>query len=169
MPDDGHRYELLDGVLIVSPRPTTVHQFVMMRLASLLDDACPEDLCVLPEPAVELGPQTEFDPDLVVVEVDQVGGAKVTEPPRLIVEVRSPSTALVDLNRKKSAYEQFGVPSYWIVDPDIAQPELTIFELRDRHYETVAKTTAPVTVGRPFPVTVNPADLTRGLPRSRGQ
>jgi hypothetical protein len=51
MPDDGHRYELLDGVLIVSPRRTTVHQFVMMRLASLLDNACPDDLCVLPEPA----------------------------------------------------------------------------------------------------------------------
>jgi Uma2 family endonuclease len=169
MPDDGHRYELLDGVLIVSPRPTTVHQFVMMRLASLLDDACPEGHCVLPEPAVELGPQTEFDPDLVVVDVDQIGGAKVTEPPALIVEIRSPSTALIDLNRKKSAYEKFGVPSYWIVDPDIAQPELTVFELRDRHYEMVAKTTAPVTVSHPFSVTIDPADLTRGLPRSRGQ
>ena len=44
MPDDGRRYELLDGVLVVSPRPTTVRQFVMMRLANLLDDACPEDL-----------------------------------------------------------------------------------------------------------------------------
>ena len=40
MPDDGRRYELLDGVLVVSPRPTTVRQFVMMRLANLLDDAC---------------------------------------------------------------------------------------------------------------------------------
>ena len=37
MPDDGHRYELLDGALVVSPRPTTVHQFVAMRLSSLLD------------------------------------------------------------------------------------------------------------------------------------
>ena len=37
MPDDGHRYELLDGVLVVSPRPTTVHQFVATRLASMLD------------------------------------------------------------------------------------------------------------------------------------
>jgi Uma2 family endonuclease len=111
MPDDGRRYELLSGALVVSPRPTTVHQFVAMRLLRALADACPEDLCVVPEPAVMLGPQTEFDPDLVVVRMDQIGGAKFTEPPLLVVEIRSPSTALIDLNRKKAAYERFGVAS----------------------------------------------------------
>jgi len=125
--------------------------------------------CVVPEPAVQLGPQTEFDPDLVVVPLDQVGGTKFAEPPLLIVEIRSPGTALVDLNREKTAYEKFGVPSYWIVNPDVTQPELTIFELRDRRYEIVATSTAPVTVERPFPVTIDPARLTRGLPGSRGQ
>jgi len=169
MPDDGHRYELLEGVLFVSPRPTTVHQVVATRLITLLDHVCPDDLVVVAEPAVELGPQTEFDPDLVVVRMDQVGGFKFTEPPLLVVEVRSPSTAVVDLNRKKAAYEKFGVPSYWIVNPDVAQPELTVFELRDRNYETVARTTAPVTVGHPFSVTIDPSVLTRGLPRSQDQ
>jgi Uma2 family endonuclease len=46
-----------------------------------------------------------------------------------VVEIRSPSTALVDLNMKKSAYERFGVPLYWIVDPGPPQPELTVFDL----------------------------------------
>jgi Uma2 family endonuclease len=136
-----------------------------MRLGRVLADACPEDLCVVPEPAVELGPQTEFDPDLVVVHMDQIGGAKFTEPPLLVVEIRSPSTALVDLNQKKSAHARFGVPSYWIVNPDLAQPELTVFELRDGHYTIEAKTTAPVTVDRPFSVTIAPAGLISGLRR----
>ena len=165
MPDDGRRYELLDGVLIVSPRPTTIHQFVVMRLLRVLADACPEDLCVVPEPAVELGPQTEFDPDLVVVRMDQIGGAKFTEPPLLVVEIRSPSTALIDLNRKKAAYERFGVPSYWIVNPDPPQPELTVFELRDGHYDLAAKTSAPFMADSPFAVSVAPARLTDGLRR----
>ena len=165
MPDDGRRYELLDGTLVVSPRPTTVHQFVAMRLLRVLADACPEDLCVVPEPAVELGPQTEFDPDLVVVRIDQIGGAKFTEPPLLVVEIRSPSTALIDLNRKKAAYERFGVPSYWILNPDPPQPELTVFELRDGHYAPAAKISGPFLADRPFAVNVVPADLIRGLRR----
>jgi Uma2 family endonuclease len=165
MPDDGRRYELLDGVLVVSPRPTTLHQFVAMRLLRVLADACPEDLCVVPEPAVELGPQTEFDPDLVVVRMDQVGGAKFTEPPLLVVEIRSPSTALFDLNRKKAAYERFGVPSYWIVNPDPPQPELAVFELRDGRYALAAKTSGPFATDRPFALSIDPARLITGLCR----
>ena len=167
MPDDGRRYELLDGALIVSPRPTTIHQFVAMRMLRVLADACPEDLCVVPEPAVELNPQTEFDPDLVVVRMDQIGGAKFTEPPLLVVEIRSPSTALIDLNRKKAAYERFGVVSYWIVNPDPAQPELTIFELRDGRYAVEAKTSAPFTAGQPFAVRIIPDHLKVPDPSSR--
>jgi Uma2 family endonuclease len=165
LPNDGHRYELMDGVLIVSPRPTTVHQFVAMRLATVLDRACPDGLCVMAEPAVQLNSVTEFDPDLVVVHLDDVGGAKFMAPPLLVVEVRSPSTALIDLKRKKAAYQKFGVPSYWVVDPEPARPELTIFELRDTGYVRAATSTQPLTVSHPFTVTVTPADLTKGLLR----
>jgi Uma2 family endonuclease len=74
MPDDGRRYELLDGVLVVSPRPTTVHQLAAARLLILLGNACPDDLCVMAEPAVQLSGDTEFDPDVVVVRQQDVGG-----------------------------------------------------------------------------------------------
>lgn len=165
IPDDGRRYELLDGALVVSPRPTTIHQYVAMRLLRALADACPEDLCVVPEPAVMLGPQTEFDPDLVVVRMDQIGGAKFTEPPLLVVEIRSPSTALIDLNRKKTAYERFGVPTYWILNPDPPQPELAVFELRGGSYSLTAKASGSFAAASPFTVSLDLADLTRGLRR----
>jgi Uma2 family endonuclease len=165
MPDDGRRYELLNGALAVSPRPTTIHQVVAGRLYGALSSACPEDLCVVPEPAVMLGPQTEFDPDLVVVRMDQIGGAKFTEPPLLVVEIRSPSTALIDLNRKKAAYEKFGVPSYWILNPDPPKSELTVFELRDGGYVPVAKTSEPFAADHPFTVSIDLAGLTRGVRR----
>jgi Uma2 family endonuclease len=163
IPNDGRRYELLDGNLVMSPRPTTVHQFVATRLAGLLTVACPEDLGVVAEPAVQISSKTELVPDIVVVRVDQVGEAKFTTPPLLAVEVRSPSTALIDLNRKKSTYQKFGVPSYWIVDPDPAYPELTVFELREGDYALEAKTTQTITLERPFPVTIALSTLTRGL------
>jgi Uma2 family endonuclease len=101
----------------------------------------------------------------VIVHLDEVGSAKFTAPPLLAVEVRSPSTALIDLNRKKAAYEKFGVPSYWIVDPEPGRPELTVFELRDSGYVLEATSTQPLTVSQPFTMTITPADLTRGLLR----
>jgi Uma2 family endonuclease len=84
-----------------------------------------------------------------------------------VVEIRPPSAAIIDRNRKKAACERFGVPSYWIVDPDPARPGITVFELRDGRCTTVAVTTAQLTVERPFPVSITPARLTSRL-RPRG-
>jgi Uma2 family endonuclease len=165
MPDDGHRYELLDGVLVVSPRPGNPHQEVAAELLGLLRAACPAGMRALPEPAVQVSRTTEFAPDLVVIRQEQVTAAKCTEPPLLVVEVRSPSTALIDLSRKKAAYERFGVPSYWVVIPDQSKPELIAFELRNGRYEEAARVSGdePFAARRPFGVEVVPACLVAGL------
>ena len=165
MPDDGRRYELVAGALVVSPRPTPAHQVVAFTLASLLDRACPPGWQVIPEPAVLVAPDTEFAPDIVVAGHDQLAGAKITEPPILVAEVRSPSTALIDLNRKKAVYEGFGVASYWIIVPDQAGPELIVFELRDGRYRQAAhvKGGEAFTALRPFQVEVVPSRLVAAL------
>jgi Uma2 family endonuclease len=165
MPHDGRRYELLDGTLVVSPRPTNPHQEVAMELGVQLRQACPPDLRVIPEPAVQISAMTEFDPDIVVIRREQVRAAKCTEPPLLVVEIRSPSTALIDLNRKKAAYERFGMPSYWIVDPDVARPSLTVFELAGDGYAEAANVTGDESfhARRPFAAQIIPAALVAGL------
>jgi Uma2 family endonuclease len=166
MPDDGRRYELLDGVLIVSPRPRLLHQEAASELLVQLRAACPSHLSVIAEPAVLLTRITEFDPDLVVIRRELLREAKVTEPPLLIVEVRSPSTALIDLNRKKAAYEEFGVPSYWIVDPDPDRPDLTVFELSpDGRYSEIGCAHGATTFRalKPFAVDIVPARLVEGV------
>jgi Uma2 family endonuclease len=164
LPDDGRRYEMLDGVLIVSPRPMTVHQLAATRLATRLSNACRADLEVIAEPAVQLSELTEFDPDIVVVRREEVGGAKFWTPPLLAVEIRSPGTATVDRNAKLAAYERFGVPSYWIFDPRPDRPELTVFELSDSSYLQTAQAVGQdcLRVQRPFPVELTPAELTLG-------
>lgn len=164
MPNDGRRYELVDGVLVVSPRPTPAHQVVAFALASVLDRGCPEQWQVVPEPAVLISADTEVAPDVTVVAREQLAGAKITEAPVLVAEVRSPSTALVDLNRKKAVYERFGVESYWVVVPDPGKPELIAFELRDGHYQEAAHVSGeePFAATRPFPVEVVPSRLVAG-------
>ena len=129
MPDDGRRYELLSGALVAAPADNG-SPVRGDALAPGTGRRLPRRPLRRARARHALGPQTEFDPDLVVVRMDQIGGAKFTEPPLLVVEIRSPSTALIDLNRKKAAYERFGVASYWILNPDPPQPELTVFELR---------------------------------------
>jgi Uma2 family endonuclease len=84
----------------------------------------------------------------------------------LIVEVRSPGTALIDLNRKKTAYEEFGVPSYWIVDPDPDRPEVVVFEFgADGRYSENGRVhgATPFRALKPFAVDVVPARLVAGV------
>ncbi len=70
MPEDGKRYELIDGVLTVSPAPVLAHQFALFELSSLLREACPEDLHPLPGPGVIVNVHTELCPP-----ADPAGGA----------------------------------------------------------------------------------------------
>ena len=165
MPDDGRRYELVDGVLIVSPAPQVPHQLVLAELIVLLHGSCPPGLFVVPGPGVRMSVDTELIPDLVVIRQDQLSAPRVTRSPLLAVEIQSPSTALFDLNTKKAVYERFSIESYWIVVPQVDQPELIAFELREGRYEQVAHVTGskPFPATRPFDVEVVPAQLVAGL------
>jgi Uma2 family endonuclease len=165
MPDDGRRYELLDGTLLVSPAPGWSHQSVVTQLIILLENARAPRMRVLPAPfAVTFGTRdTELQPDVLVARYDDLTTKNLPAAPMLAVEVRSPSTALVDVSLKKAAYERFGVESYWIVDPDV--PSLVAYELVDGSYVEVARAVGDgsVEIARPFAVSVSPARLRRGL------
>jgi Uma2 family endonuclease len=120
MPDDGHRYELIEGALLVTPAPSVRHQIVCVELLSVLRDACSPHLRVLTAPLdVVLGESTAVQPDLLVARRQDFTAKNLPVAPLLAVEVLSPSTQLVDLNLKKAAYEQAGVASYWTVDSSV--------------------------------------------------
>ena len=70
-----------------------------------------------------------------------------------------------DDGRRYELLDGAGVPTYWIVNPDPPEPELTVFELRDGRYAPAAKTPGSFTADRPFTVTVAPARLVAGLRR----
>jgi len=165
MPDDGHRYELLDGTLIVSPAPGPPHQRVAVMLCHTLELACPEDLIVFPNVGVRIGPRSALEPDAVVARATDVDGARLARPPLLVAEILSPDSALRDLNLKKAAYERFGIPSYWVVDPDLDQPSLLAFELVNGEYREAAQVAAgvPFRAVRPFPAEIVPSRLVAKL------
>ncbi|MEV6241160.1 Uma2 family endonuclease [Lentzea sp. NPDC051838] len=160
-PDDGHRYELIDGMLLVSPTPAPRHQKISMKLGSRLDAECPEDLHVFAAPfAVRQSNNTELQPDLLVCRDSDLTHKLLHAPPLLAVEILSPSSVLNDFNTKKAVYERMGVPSYWVIDPEV--PTLTVFEFgADGLYEqtAVVKAEKVFEATAPFPVRFSPAEL----------
>lgn len=119
MPDDGHRFELVDGVLVMSPSPRPLHQRAVARLLVALTRNCPADLEVLPAPVdVVLADDTVLIPDVIVGKRENFTLRGLDGPPVLAIEVHSPSTRLVDLELKRARLELAGCPHYWLVDPD---------------------------------------------------
>jgi Uma2 family endonuclease len=160
MPGDGHRYELVDGTLIVSPSPRWRHQRVLRGLFRVLDAACPPELELLFAPFdVVLADDTVLVPDLLVAPRAQFTDRELPGAPLLAVEVLSPSTRRVDLLLKRDRLQAAGVASYWLVDPDV--PSLTALELQAGVYVEVARVEGEQawTAERPFPVTLVPAAL----------
>ena len=160
MPDDGHRYELLDGTLLVTPAPSLNHQRCVASLLVVLREGRQPGHVVLTAPFdVRLSRITVLEPDVLVAQKADLTPARLEGPPLLAVEVLSPSTRRIDVSAKRLAYEAAGVPAYWLVDPE--DPSLTVLELEEGRYVERAMVAGDeafrATV--PFPVTVVPARL----------
>ena len=124
LPDDGHRYELIDGEVEMAPAPSAdVHQFTVgklfLALAPFVDN---HDLgLVLPAPTdVILSAFDVVQPDLLFVRAERevIVGGRIHGAPDLVVEVLLPTTAAFDLGLKLRRCARFGVPWYWSVDPE---------------------------------------------------
>ena len=160
MPDDGHRYELLDGTLLVTPAPDIDHQRCVGARCMLLRNARQSGHTVLVAPLdVRLSRVTVLEPDVLVARSADLTPARLEGPPLLAVEVLSPSTRHIDLGSKRLAYQDAAVPAYWLVDPD--GPSLTVLELGAGRYVERATVIGeePFHATFPFPVTVVPARL----------
>jgi Uma2 family endonuclease len=161
LPDDGLRYELVDGTLLVSSAPSKMHQRVIGNLYVLLREACPPDLEVFLAPTDYQPTSTRsLQPDLLVVSRDDPGNKAVTTPLALAVEVLSPSSRSVDLVLKRELYEQAGVDCYWVVDPE--EPSLRAWLLQDGLLvEQPVDLSGGSAVPGPFRITFAVDDLTR--------
>ena len=160
LPDDGHRYKLLDGSLLVTPAPSTRHQSVAAQLFLLLHAAVAADHVVLFAPLdVVLAEDTVLQPDLLVAPRAAFTDRDLPGAPTLAVEVLSPSTRRIDLLVKHDRYRSAGCEAYWVVDPE--EPAVVAWRLKDGDYAEAGRAsgTDALELSRPFPVRVVPADL----------
>ena len=155
--DDGKRYEIHDGELSVMPAPTSLHQIVLFKLATVLDAhvtarnlglvmVAPLDVILIETPSET----TILQPDIVYLDHGRLEALRmrgVEGAPTLVVEILSPTTAVTDRTRKRELYARYGVPYLWLVDSDTR--ELTAHVLDSGGYCLVARVSGTEPVDLP--------------------
>ena len=121
-PDDGNRYEVIDGEVLVTPAPSPMHQHVLGTLFMALRQYVERWKLGVVLPDVDLLFVTGqfLRPDLLFVPENARGGITnrgVEEAPGLVVEILSPTSRSIDQVKKPRRYGDFGIPEYWVVDP----------------------------------------------------
>jgi len=124
LPDDGRRYEILDGELSVTPAPSLDHQIILANLFRILDAhvrARNLGIVLFAPLDVILADANIVQPDLVFLDHERMSRSSrrgIEGAPTLLAELLSPGTTGVDRNVKRALYARQGVPFYWIVDPE---------------------------------------------------
>ena len=140
-PDDGNRYDLIEGLMWVSPQPLTGHQAASMWLSYHLVQAVQVTGLgrVFAAPFyVRLAESTVVEPDICVLlaaNVSRLTRRGLEGPPDLVVEIASRSTRAYDRRQKQDAYARAGVPELWFPDPDTQSVE--VLQLVEGAYRSI--------------------------------
>lgn len=162
-PDDGNRYELLNGVLLVTPQAGLPHQSVAMRLAAALTAFLKDEptVQVWAPGAIQVQPNTHLEPDILVGRMPDTPDWEAVREHWLAVEISGVASRIYDRRYKRDAYLNLGVKEVWLVDLEsrgilVSRPGGPI----DEPHEGSVTWRAPD--GREL--TVEIASLFRGLP-----
>lgn len=123
--------ELLDGVVIVSPAPVPKHQRSSRQLELLIEELKPNGEVFHAPIDLYLDSANVPQPDIVWIAANSrciVGEKYLQGPPELIVEIFSPNTETKDRKYKFNLYEQYAIPEYWMVDPELEFIEVYVYE-----------------------------------------
>ncbi|MFC5401631.1 Uma2 family endonuclease [Cohnella soli] len=137
MEDDGNRYEIAGGRLELLSSPNSMHQVISQAIRDMMRDTCGLDYIMLTAPLDVILSDTEVrQPDLIFIHRSRksiITKRGIDGVPDVVVEVLSPSTRRRDRRDKIIAYAKYGVPEYWIVDPDSYTIELNVLGADGRY------------------------------------
>ncbi|KZB81653.1 Uma2 family endonuclease [Amycolatopsis regifaucium] len=148
--DPEHRAEVVEGVLIVGPRPMSFHQLAVTRLGYVLNEQLPESLMALSEAEFVVAelPLTVRVPDVLVAAtelVEENPARYAAQDVRLVIEILSEGSVRTDRVTKFSEYAEAGIEHYWIVDLD-DPPSMITYRLVDGEYENFGEHTGKVSL-----------------------
>jgi Uma2 family endonuclease len=155
MPDDGNKYEVVRGELLVSPSPRPWHEFIMKRLLVALDGYLTTERVgeVLGSRGdISWDAETLVQPDVYVVPLAEACTLQWEHMMHLLLvaEVLSPSSERADRVIKRRRYQEAGVPLYWVIDGDAHRVEIWTPTSRVPRVEERTLVWHPEGVTRPF-------------------
>lgn len=164
LPEDGHRRELIDGILIMSPSPTAPHQKIAGRLMVALEEDCPDEYDVVQGVEVRVSRRQSFIPDVLVTTTEAAARRTAKYEPHevvLAVEIVSDSTRSMDRITKPALYAKAGIPFYWRIE---TKNGLVVHTYKidpvDEVYAETGRWTKFVDTGEPWPINLPIARIT---------
>jgi Uma2 family endonuclease len=136
--DDGNRYELVSGQLeLMSPAPSVIHQLVSFEMQKTISRSSESNYIILHAPVdLILSSKEVRQPDIILIHrsrIDILSKRGVIGAPDLVVEILSPSTLKRDKIDKLKTYAHFGIPEYWVIEPETGVLEQ--YALGDARFE----------------------------------
>jgi Uma2 family endonuclease len=163
LPETTRHVELIDGVLIVSPSPTSPHQSLVLSLGSALEARCPDGLVATQGVEVRISRHRSLTPDVLVVTAEAAASGPCKFRPEevvLAIEIVSPGSRALDRVLKPALYAEAGVGCYWRIEQE---PFLNIIvhELAEgaTAYTEIDAFKDVLDVKRPWPITLSVPDL----------
>jgi Uma2 family endonuclease len=142
LPDDGKRYQVIEGELFMVPAPIPYHQDILGKLFVLLNDFVKRHklgrIYVAPCDVILSEGEDIVQPDIFFISKERehiIEEKNIRGAPDLIVEVLSPSTMKLDRTLKMRRYAEFGVREYWLADP--VEKEIEVLTLKGEIYESM--------------------------------
>lgn len=160
MPDDGRRYELIGGAIVMTAAPAPIHQIVSDRVHPILAAAAGADVVVISAPVdLDLPGGQRVQPDFVMLPWSSVGPERLSLPVTLVVEIVSPGSQANDRITKRAAYAAAGIPAYWLID--LPDGVITLLALTATGVYQIVAEGPTVTATTPLAVTLDLDELTR--------
>ncbi len=155
LPEDGNRYEVVYGELLVTPAPRVGHEEIFARLLVALRaylNREPVGHVMGSRSDLSWRPDVLVSPDLFVAPIEEIRTLDWTQVRdlRLGVEILSPSSVRYDRFTKRRLFQDKGVPCYWVVDGDRREVEIWTPESSFPAVEQVRLVWQPPGAGQPF-------------------
>ena len=159
LPEDGNRYQVINGELVMAPSPLPLHQIVSGELFLSIGNYVKDKKLgmVFSAPLdVVLSEDNVLQPDILFISKERqqiITDKNIAGAPDLVIEILSPATAYYDLFDKKEIYQKFGVKEYWIVDP--MRQWMELYHLQKSQFELIQHLEKPAPSNPEFYKTLN--------------